>query len=305
MCSRRRKDWRAELNKFLLLYRTTPHATTGECPATVFFGRNIKNDIPEYKDSNERQCTELDRKDSENKKKMKQYADSKRNSKDSEIQENDSVLVKNLWKNDKLSPNWLNEKFKVVKVYRKSALLENEGGTRYYRNKAHLKKYYENEKNEHATAQEKDSLTQDVPTDNAQNVVGPTRSNRRLSRANANAGDANIVFPNSNNNSSMHENDNTRVHENHENDDMPRMHESNNNRSHGNNNARRHEMNGNNLQQGSRNTESHSSEENNEDAQGNVDAEVPTFVPDAVPTAIRGNIQVERLAGRGSRKKKK
>ncbi len=92
------KDWRAELNKFLLLYRTTPHATTGECPATVFFGRNIKNDIPEYKDSNERQCTELDRKDSENKKKMKQYADSKRNSKDSEIQENDSVLVKNLWK---------------------------------------------------------------------------------------------------------------------------------------------------------------------------------------------------------------
>ena len=30
------KDWRQELNKFLLLYRTTPHATTGQRPATVF-----------------------------------------------------------------------------------------------------------------------------------------------------------------------------------------------------------------------------------------------------------------------------
>ena len=42
------RHWREELNKFLLLYRTTPHATTGQFPATVFFGRNIKNSIPEY-----------------------------------------------------------------------------------------------------------------------------------------------------------------------------------------------------------------------------------------------------------------
>ena len=35
------KDWREELNKLLLLYRATPHATTGHCPATVFFGRTI------------------------------------------------------------------------------------------------------------------------------------------------------------------------------------------------------------------------------------------------------------------------
>ena len=68
----------------------------------------------------------MDRKDREKKEKMKEYADGKRNAKDSEIQEQDKVLVKNLWKNDKLSPNWLNENFKVIKVYRKSALLENE-----------------------------------------------------------------------------------------------------------------------------------------------------------------------------------
>ena len=65
------KDWRKELNKFLLLYRTTPHATTGQCPATVFFGRGIKNDIPEY-NKDEQQDTELDRKDREKKEKMKE-----------------------------------------------------------------------------------------------------------------------------------------------------------------------------------------------------------------------------------------
>eukprot|EP00795_Rhopilema_esculentum_P017882 gene17882-biopygen1759 len=153
------KDWREELNKFLLLYRTTPHATTGQCPATVFFGRGIKNDIPEYA-KDESQDTELDRKDREKKGKMKNYTDIKRNAKDSEIQEQDTVLVKNLWKNDKLSPNWLNEKFKVIKIYRKSALLENERGNKFYRNKDHLKKYNESESNRQAVPQKETHTTQ-------------------------------------------------------------------------------------------------------------------------------------------------
>ena len=129
------KDWREELNKFLLLYRATQNATTGQCPAIAFFGRGIKKVILEY-NKDEPQDTELDR---GKEREMKEYADCKRNAQDSEIQEQDTVLVKNLWKNDKLSPNWLNEKFKVIKVYRKSVLLENERGNRYCRNKAHLK----------------------------------------------------------------------------------------------------------------------------------------------------------------------
>ena len=91
------KDWRKELNTFLLLYRTSPHATTGQCPATVFFGRGIRNDIPEY-NKDEPHDTELDRKIKEKKEKMKEYAHGKRYAKDSEIQEQDKVLVKKLWK---------------------------------------------------------------------------------------------------------------------------------------------------------------------------------------------------------------
>ena len=138
------KDWREGLNKFLLLYRTTPHATTGQCPATVFFGRNIKNNIPEYI-SEQSPETELDRKDREMKEKMKDRTDKVRKSRASEIKEGDTVLVKNLWKKHKLSPNWLNETFRVIKAYKKNALIESKDEHRFYRNKAHLKKYNERE----------------------------------------------------------------------------------------------------------------------------------------------------------------
>ena len=36
------KDWRKELDNFLLAYRTTPHTVTGEVPADIFFGRSIR-----------------------------------------------------------------------------------------------------------------------------------------------------------------------------------------------------------------------------------------------------------------------
>ena len=84
------KDWRVELNTFLLLYRTTPHATTGHFPATVFFRRNIKNNIPEYIPEQSPE-TELDRKDKEMKEKMKDRTDEVRKSRASEIKEGDTV----------------------------------------------------------------------------------------------------------------------------------------------------------------------------------------------------------------------
>eukprot|EP00795_Rhopilema_esculentum_P004164 gene4164-biopygen11942 len=277
------KDWREELNKFLLLYRTTPHATTGQCPATVFFGRGIKNDIPEYaKDGS--QDTELDRKDREKKGKMKNYTDIKRNAKDSEIQEQDTVLVKNLWKNDKLSPNWLNEKFKVIKIYRKSALLENERGNKFYRNKAHLKKYNESEsnrqavtqkKNTHNTDEEEDILAEELLIDNAQNVARPTRSERRPNRAITNANDANNTpHLNENNNSSLHESDNADMHQNSENR----------------------------FKEGI--VEDHWNKQSNEDIQEDIGNRTPVFVPDSVPTAIQEQVQVKKFPIRRSRKKK-
>ena len=179
-----------------------------------------------------------------------------------------------------MSPNWLNEKFKVIKVYRKSALLENERGNRYYRNKAHLKKYYENETNKHTVIQ-KDNTNQEeeiteLPIDNAnaQPVASPTRSERRPNITNANDANSNPIS-NENNNNRLHENDNSNIQGSSENS----LNEEN--------------------------IEDHLNEENNEDSQENLCDGTPVFVPDTVPTAIQEEVQAKRLPVRRHRKKKK
>ena len=40
------KDWKKELQNFLLQYRTTPHCITGVPPTAVLFNYDIKNGIP-------------------------------------------------------------------------------------------------------------------------------------------------------------------------------------------------------------------------------------------------------------------
>ena len=75
---------------------------------------------------------------------MKDRTDKVRKSRVSEIK-GGTILLQNLWKKHKLSPSWLHERFKVIKAYKKSALIENRDKHRFYRNKVHLKKYNERE----------------------------------------------------------------------------------------------------------------------------------------------------------------
>ena len=49
------KDWRLELNKFLLAYRSTSHTTTGVSPAELFFKRKLTTRLPEFTESGESQ----------------------------------------------------------------------------------------------------------------------------------------------------------------------------------------------------------------------------------------------------------
>nr|XP_029716993.1 uncharacterized protein K02A2.6-like [Aedes albopictus] len=41
------RDWKSDLQDFLLAYRNTPHSTTNETPAKLLFGRNLKDKLPE------------------------------------------------------------------------------------------------------------------------------------------------------------------------------------------------------------------------------------------------------------------
>ena len=86
------RSWKQELFKFLLDYRTTPHCTTGAPPATILFGRTIKNRLPHLiipiaEDPSIRE------RDTEAKRKIKQYADRKAYVKPNDLKVGDTVIV--------------------------------------------------------------------------------------------------------------------------------------------------------------------------------------------------------------------
>ena len=96
-------NWKEELHAFLRNYRSTPHCTTGVCPAEVLFKRphhakfpyiNLKaTEIPTVTDQMIRTT------DSVNKQKQKEYADVRRKVTDIKIDIGDTVLVKQPKKN--------------------------------------------------------------------------------------------------------------------------------------------------------------------------------------------------------------
>ena len=105
------QDWRQELNKFLLLYRTSPHQTTSDVPATLLLNRHFRNWIPQFLDT-KKQKNQTNKIDLNQKAKNKQYLDQKRHTKEIELDKGDVVLAKNMHKENKLSINWLNKTFK-------------------------------------------------------------------------------------------------------------------------------------------------------------------------------------------------
>ena len=87
------KDPRAELYKYLLHYRATPHTTTEKTPAEMLFGRKPQTKLPYIFGSNERDEKQKTR-DLHDKQKLKQkyYFDTKRMEKPKEINVGDKVL---------------------------------------------------------------------------------------------------------------------------------------------------------------------------------------------------------------------
>ena len=86
------KPWKQELFKFLRNYRATPHSTTGISPAEALFNRKMKVKLPEINSPNDHLDLTIRQNDTDNKKKMKNYADARSRAHTSEIQVGDTVL---------------------------------------------------------------------------------------------------------------------------------------------------------------------------------------------------------------------
>ena len=135
------KNWREELHKFLLTYRTTPHCITGVSLASLMFNHQMRNDIPFFDTICETKLDcQVNKHDAERMSKIKAYADKRRHAKTVHLEEEDEVLVKNLHKRNKLSTHYESKPYKVIKVY-PSCKIQSATGATFIRNKAHLKKY--------------------------------------------------------------------------------------------------------------------------------------------------------------------
>ena len=88
------RDCRSQMDDFLMIYRSTPHSTTGVSPAELLFGRKIRTKLPQLQEFT---CDdEVRDRDSERIEKGKMYADCKKKKKacENDIQKGDKLLLR-------------------------------------------------------------------------------------------------------------------------------------------------------------------------------------------------------------------
>ena len=103
------KNWREELQKFLLAYRTTPQTSTGVTPAFLMFGRELKTKLPELKRASNLLDEGVRDRDWNHKFTHKEHADNKRGAAESPVVPGDLVLLKNMRSSGKLEANFESE----------------------------------------------------------------------------------------------------------------------------------------------------------------------------------------------------
>ena len=138
------KEWKTEVRKYLVAYRSTPHTTTGVSPAELLFGRKMRTKLPELKEESTE--SEMRDRDGKMKAKTKWYADKKRNAHESYLAPGDQVLVKQERKN-KLSTSFAPEPYDVITKTGNSVVIESPDGIQLMRNTTHVKKYEETSQN--------------------------------------------------------------------------------------------------------------------------------------------------------------
>ena len=111
-----KKDMKIEFRKFSIAYRTTPHSSTGVTPAKLLFNREIRSKIPELRELHRTEDSEARDRDMELKQKRTDYADARRNAKESDLQPGDALLLKQK-KENKLSTGFASVPCEITSKY--------------------------------------------------------------------------------------------------------------------------------------------------------------------------------------------
>ena len=174
------RPWKQELNRFLLQYRTTPHCTTGVPPSEQLFNRVIKGKLPvinskkivnRHKEARDKEKTRQER--------NREYANQRRNTRKSDLQVGDYVLVRQEKKN-KLTANFNHKPYKVIKKTGSEILAQSKDGHIVKRNVSHFKRI--NKPREEDTDDEgfdyEENSQDNQPSISNENSEVPRRSSR-------------------------------------------------------------------------------------------------------------------------------
>ena len=164
------KNWREELQKFLLAYRTTPQASNGVTHAFLF-GRELKTKLPELRSADNLLDKGVRDSDWNHKLIHKEHADNKRGAADRSIVPADLVLLKNTKTSGKLEANFESEPYIVQTREGSKVTVRSKEGVEYWRNNSFVKRYNSPEDVQEAT----EGATQEAVT-SAPNSLPPEES---------------------------------------------------------------------------------------------------------------------------------
>ena len=166
------KDWKTELNKYLLAYRSTPHSVTGKSPSQLNYNRGMSCKLPDIidLDDEEKDHQDIRDRDAEKKQAIADYADMKnRPSQIKELQTGDFVLLEKK-KENKLSSAYEENPYQITARHGDQLHLQSPQGVTYKRNIGHVKKY-----NKPDQAPMKD-INMDKPDDPRATKESPSKS---------------------------------------------------------------------------------------------------------------------------------
>lgn len=176
------RNWHADLQNCLMMYRATPHSKTGKTPSELMFGQTIREKLPAFTEEkgNETHKAVADR-DEAMKRRGKAYANRNRKAEHREFGENELVLVKKQIKENKLSPNFEPGIYKVISSNGSEVVVEATGsGKRFRRSVAHIKKIPADWNP--MMASEEDNLLSSLSGEAAHGVQEPEAAVRRSAR---------------------------------------------------------------------------------------------------------------------------
>lgn len=136
------RDWKSDLQEYLMMYYTSPHSVTGKTPTELCYGHTIRSKIPSLSDVEVAPSREeVAERDHSLKRKGKEREDEKRQAKRSELQAGDTVLMKNLLPGNKLTTTFHPSEYVVLDKQGPRVTIKGKESEKVYRrNVAHLKR---------------------------------------------------------------------------------------------------------------------------------------------------------------------